>query len=376
VVHPKRFAALTFFIFVFSLGTSGQTIIDNPSTPLSKNPGRVVSLTEVLRITDQGQKEYYFEYPSRLHIAPDGSIFVLDVDQLLHFDQKGKFVRNYFKKGQGPGELTFVSNFWLTDSYLIVHNLSPSKVVWFDFSGNLVKDASVRVLGESTEFLLFDGEAYYFKKPSFPQKKGMQGIIENPQVIVSWREGNDRITELGDFPIRAYFKRSKEGGAGFIPLNELIWVSASETLYISHTSEYLVKTIDLKTGRIIRLIRRRYERVKPPPDLAGGIRGGPIIDGKELIAPAPDYADDIVNLFLHEADLWIVTSVQDKYKGTLIDVLDSDGRYVDCFYVKLPIAPYRHLQRPAPHIVSGNFLYAIEKTPDETYSIKKYRIGL
>jgi hypothetical protein len=376
VIHTRGFAAFNFFILILSLGTWGQTIIDNPSVPPSKNSGRVVPLTEVLRIIDQGQNEYYFEYPSRLHLASDGSIFVLDVGQLLHFDQTGKFVRDYFKKGQGPGELNFVSDFWLTANYLIVHNHNPSKVVWFDFSGNLVKDVGLRAQDGSTEFLLFDGEAYYFKRLSFREKNGMQGIIENPQVIVSWREGNDRLAELGNFPIRAYFKRGKEGGAGFIPLNKLIWVSAPETLYVSHTPEYLVKAVDLKTGKIVRLIRRSYKRVKPPPDLAGGIRGGAMIDGKELVAPAPDYADDIVNLFLHEDYLWVATSVQDKDKGTLIDVFDSAGRYVDCFYMKLPIAPYSHLQRPSPHIVSGDFLYAIGKNPDETYSIIKYRMGL
>lgn len=176
VVQPRRFAAFNFFIFIFSLVTLGQTIIDNPSVPLSKNFRRVVPLTEALRITDRGQEEYYFEYPSRLHVAPDGSIFVLDVDQLLHFDQKGKFVRNYFKKGQGPGELSFVSDFWLTADYLIVHNVNPSKVVWFDFSGNLVKDVSVRAPSGSTEFLLFGGEAYYFKKLSFPEKKACRAL--------------------------------------------------------------------------------------------------------------------------------------------------------------------------------------------------------
>jgi hypothetical protein len=376
MVQPTRFVVLSFCLVIFSLASSGQPIIENPATPLSKNQGRVASLTEVLRITDRGQKEYYFEYPSRLHLALDGSIFVLDVDQLLQFDQDGKFVRNYFKKGQGPGELNFVSDFCLAANHLIIHNLNPSKVVWFDFSGNLVKDLSVRIPSGSTEFLLFDGEAYYFKKLSFPEIKGMQGIIESPQAIISWRESDDRIIDVGDFPVRAYFKRSEDGAAGFIPLNKLIWVSAPETLYVSHTSEYLVKAVDLKTGRIMRLIRHSYKRVKPPPDLAGGLRGGAIIDGKELVAPAPDYVDDIANLFLHESDLWVATSVQDKDRGTLIDVFDPDGRYVDCFYMKLPAAPYRHLERPAPHIVSGNFLYAVEKNPDETYSIDKYRIGL
>jgi hypothetical protein len=377
VLRLGRFAALSFLLFIFfHLATSAQRIIDNPATLHSKNAGRVVSLTEVLTITDLGQDQYYFEYPLRLHIAPDGSVFVLDRDQLLEFDQKGRFVRNYFKKGQGPGELTFVSNFWLTASHLIVHNSSPGKVAWFDFMGNPVKDTAVRSLRGALEFLLFDGESYLFRKSSFSEKKGMQGVIENPQTIVSWREDDDGTTYLGQFPIQAYFKKSRDGAAGLIPLNKLILISSPETLYLSHTSEYLVKAIELKTGRIKLLIRRPYDRVKQPPELAGGIRGGATIDGKPLVAPPPDYADDIVNLFLHGEDLWVATSARDKDKGTLIDVFDAEGRYIDCFYLELPVPPYRHLGLPPPHIVSGDFLYAIEKNPDDTFSIKKYRIGL
>jgi hypothetical protein len=44
---------------------------------------------------------------SHIKTAPDGSIFVLDEKQFLKFDKKGKFIKNLFKKGQGPGEFLF-----------------------------------------------------------------------------------------------------------------------------------------------------------------------------------------------------------------------------------------------------------------------------
>jgi hypothetical protein len=65
---------------ILNLSASAQQIVENPAKPLNPNAGRVITLSEVLRITDEGTDQYYFEYPERLHIAPDGSIFVLDRD--------------------------------------------------------------------------------------------------------------------------------------------------------------------------------------------------------------------------------------------------------------------------------------------------------
>jgi hypothetical protein len=59
----------------------------------------------------------------------------------------------------------------------------------------------------------------------------------------------------------------------------------------------------------------------------------------------------------------------------MIDVFDSQGIYADCFFLPLPEAPNRHLALPAPQVVMGDFFYAIEKSAEETYMIRKYRIG-
>jgi len=91
-------------LFVFTSITVAQEMIENPDKPLSKKAGRILKLKEVLRIGDVGD-EYYFRFPTNLKVSPDGSIFIQEIDQLLHFDQNGKFVRNYFKKGQIPGLL-------------------------------------------------------------------------------------------------------------------------------------------------------------------------------------------------------------------------------------------------------------------------------
>ncbi len=112
-----------------------QEIIENPAKPLNSAAGRILKLEKMFTISDTGGG-YYFESPRLPRIAPDRSIFVLDREQLLRFDSSGKFLLNYFKKGQGPGELEQVSNYFLTEDHIVIHNTRPHKIVYLNYEGD------------------------------------------------------------------------------------------------------------------------------------------------------------------------------------------------------------------------------------------------
>lgn len=63
-----------------------------------------------------------------------------------------------------------------------------------------------------------------------------------------------------------------------------------------------------------------------------------------------------------------------KQKGVLVDIFDSDGRYVDSFYLKLSGQLDAESLLYKPVELSGEILYISEKNEDETISIKKYRL--
>jgi hypothetical protein len=359
--------------------SSGGQLINNPATPvLAKNAGRVVALTEVLRITDEGGA-FYFKRPTLLHVRKDGSIFVADQGQLLQFAPDGKFVQNYFKKGQGPGELSFISDFMVADDGLIVHNSYPSKIVRFGWDGKILKDFSVAAIGGSLQFRCAKGADYFFvASPRIDLKEvsGMEAVLEQPQAIVSASEGVEGTKAFGAFPTQIFFKRAQGGGAGWIPLNKIISVPYQDKfLIVSHTPEYTVALVDLEKENVAMTFRRTYIRAKTPPEAKKGIQGGAMIDGKVLTASSPDFLDDIVNLFAHDKDIWVATSTKIGGRGVMIDVFDSRGIYSDCFFLALPEAPDRDIGRPAPQVVMGDSFYAIEKSVDGTYTIRKYRIG-
>lgn len=75
----KKALGFVVSISLLTLFGSSQTIIENSSTPQGKNPGRILELEELMRITDESG-EFYFKRPFRLSLDDDGFIYFQDDD--------------------------------------------------------------------------------------------------------------------------------------------------------------------------------------------------------------------------------------------------------------------------------------------------------
>ena len=371
------FAAAGIISVAVVAAAAEQTNISNPAKPRNPNAGRVRALTPVVTITDEGGA-YYFKRPSLIQLGPDGSIFVADEEQLLGFDAQGRFVRNYFRKGQGPGELQNVSGFAVVDETLVVHNMFPSKIVRIGLDGKMFSDIPATVTGGSLKMRWADsGNCFLIKmeRADFGQIKGKEGILDQPNPLISIAVDGSPAKTLGMLPTRIYLRKGEGGGGVVIPLGKILLAAHGKYLAVSHTDEYAVKILDVQSSVLARSITREYTRVKTPPEDQKGIAGGVMLDGKVVLAPAPTFAPDIVNLFAHGDEIWAVTSTKSGEKGVLVDVFSWEGAYLDCFYLRLPAPPDINVELPAPQVIQGDFLAAIEKNADETYIVRKYRIG-
>jgi hypothetical protein len=367
----RKIILLPLFLPLLVISFFAQTIVENPEKPLSQNYGRIKTLEEVMSIEDIG-RDYYFRYPHNLKVAPDGSIFVQDIDQLIQFDFSGKFMRNFFKKGQGPGEMQQISNYCFEKSKLIVHDREPNKVLLFDLNGHFIKEFRIRQGPSFLELLYFYKDIYYFRGSDIPIIQGKPAIIDYPQIIMAFSEGGSELKEMTSFPTKSFVARV--GGAqGAISINNLITVPYREKyLFLSHTPEYLVKLYDLEKNQVVRAFRRKYDRVKS--EIEGSNKGRVMLNGVEFTAPPQKYLNDIFNLFIFKDRLWVMTSRVEKENGILIDVFDSDGKYVDNFDLKFPEKFDPKIFRPIEMYVYGDDIYCIKSKEDGTFAIKKYNI--
>jgi hypothetical protein len=259
----KRTVSILGFMMFISSSTIAvaQTIIENAAKPDNSLAGRVVTLKEEMRIEDTG-RDFYIKSVYGLKASVDGSVFVRDEQtQLLQFDSRGRFVRNFMKSGQGPGKLTGVFDHLVTEQNIFLIG-NPPKILIFDFAGKLAKEVvlqqawptSVNLISSAAGYLLFAGQGR-------PDPKGGDGWRDIPQEIVAISQAEGRIEALGNFPIRGFFQIYTSGVTSLQTFSHLLAVAIGDgTLALSHSPEYLIKVFDPMTRKIVTSFKRPYKR--------------------------------------------------------------------------------------------------------------------
>jgi hypothetical protein len=131
-----------------------------------------------------------------------------------------------------------------------------------------------------------------------------------------------------------------------------------------------VRAVDLETGNVRRAFRREYDRVaNTDPEPGTGASFG--IGGNVVSPSQAKTKNDISGLFPRGDRLWVMTSSHDPEKGTLIDVFDSEGRYVDGFYLKAVVSGRAHFFVGTQAWMTPEAVYFAAKAPDGVWHIHR-----
>jgi hypothetical protein len=342
-------------ILASAISVSSQQIIENPEKPLAKNAGRVLELKEVWRVTDDSG-QFYFKYPYQLQIAADGSIFLVDEGEFLHFSPNGKFIKNLYKKGEGPGEISSAFTYFIRGNELVIRDSMKRKHWSTDLDGNFEREIEIPNTGY-TGFIGIRDSDFVFTMYVFPppaERTGKLMAIPYHVFLTSMVGKSER---------RAYTFHSLEfmsarAGRSWTPT---IAVLSPNGKYVvgSYDTQYKIQVVDLDQGQLIRTFNRKYPRLKH------------VIDdyerkfNEQTGAPAMEFNPDVIGIKLVEDKIWIRTSTTDPKKGDLWDVFSMDGKFLDSFY----LGPGRTLLRVEP-----DHIFVTEKTADETLALVKVKI--
>jgi len=179
-VVMKKAILLFSFVLIFNSGIYAQEVIENPEKPLSKNAGRVLNLEEVFRITDESG-DFYFSFPLNLKEDSEGNLFIIDENQFLKFSADGKYLKNLFIKGQGPGEIATrnhsgLSYFILKDD-IFLYDRSGNKIIHMDGEGNLIEEIKLKITRLNEIFGPGDKEFIFLKESRIDRgKSGFQDV--------------------------------------------------------------------------------------------------------------------------------------------------------------------------------------------------------
>jgi len=334
--------------------------------------GKIVLLKKTLLIDDSSD-EFYFRHPGKIDVDQSMNIYVLDSNRILTFDRKGKYIREFIKKGQGPGESKYISNFFISEKRVIVHNNHPAKVIWFDLKGELLKEFRLKKSDWLTFIHYFDN-AYFFYNTGKPETKSNASYTDVEINLFKMPAANHEMIDLHSFPVNKYVVKSGSTSASFDVGKFIYALSGERYIVISHSPRYKIKIFDIKTREIIHEFSRDYVKREIPPGLMDRFnRGVAVLNGKRYKKPPLKYFNDVLKLLVFKGKIWVVTSTVDKEKGVLVDVLDIDGKHIDQFYLK---PPGQNGLYTFNWYIDGQFLYSIEKSPDDDPLVVKYKIEI
>jgi WD40 repeat protein len=333
---------------------SGQQVIENPEKPLAKNAGRVLELKQIWRISDESAP-FYFKYPLDLQIAADGSIFLVDEEEFLHFTSDGKFIKNLYKKGEGPGEISRGLDYFILGQELIIWDSNKRKVWSTDYDGNLLREFEIPNTGY-TGFLGIRKDDFVFTKTVNPPIAERTGLIEIPRIV--YLTSMDGKSERQIYTFKSKTFSSSRASRSWTPSIALLSPDG-KYLVGSHSSEYTIRIVDIEQGKVIRTFTRKYPRVKHPEnDFEREFN-------KKFNAPKMEYEPDVRGMRLSADRIWVGSSTTDPKKGDLWDVFSMDGKFLDSLY----LGPGRRLLKVDPDTI-----FVSEENADKTISIAKCKI--
>jgi hypothetical protein len=342
-------------IWFLSALASYSQIIENPAQPPAKNAGRALKLKDVWRITDESGA-FFLKYPHDLRIASDGSIFLNEAGEFLKFSGEGKFLKNLYKKGSGPGEIQNEYTYHLQGEDVFVQDMNSQRLWRMDRDGAFKEQINLSAK-DYRGFLGVLPDGFLFLKSVWPppaERTGKLLELLNSPILVS-RDGKSEQV-LYTFRPRIFLAPQAAQAWDY---SIIVPDAEGLNLYAFHGRDYLIEVLNVAKKQIVRRFTRKFPKM---PHIEQSWEKS---FRKKYDLPKIQYEPDIQGFFVNGPRLWVATALDDKARGRLFDVFDQEGRYIDCFYLgfgRTLLAMW------------GDFLFTLEKNDDETLRIVKYMI--
>jgi len=320
-----------------------------------------VVLKESLRIAEQ-PNEFFFAFPEPPQIDESGFIWVADQDQLLLFSPQGKFIRNFFKKGQGPGELADMSGFIPERDRVLVFNRYPHKMIAFDREGRLLQETSIsQMLGRANLLGSWRGR-FYFLREYFQGTGGKAVFLDIPVRLLSAALGEAEARVNGPWFPKRHFVRDTSW------IKNVYYVQIAKAdearFLIAYNGNYDIHCLDLDRMEISPFIRREYRKVKLRPEWKTPRdrfrASSQTLSGSEVKVFEHEMLDDVLKIWVSGEKIWVLTSTFDEANRLArVDLYDLKGKFLGSLMLPLPRGLEWMRLSYAPITLHENELYVL-----------------
>lgn len=349
----------------------GVTHVHNPAVPLHPNKTVVLEEELVYKEKDESGETRLFN-PGRVAVDAGGTAYIGDnTDMAIKvFDSQGKYLRAIGRKGEGPGEFTYIGDIVpLPDGRLMVTDFQARRTSLFGPEGQFLISYPWK-----KNFL----RVHWATNSSCTLEEGVYTEDVRERWVKTIDLAGEELLAFGKFTFPEFkMIRIGEGAMStsvpWSPASVLAGDSSRQWLYHCPGDQYLIEVYD-QQGKLFRKIDRPYE---PVPVTAEDIN-----EIKSRIAQRPDSpmakmyqqmefpkVKPISNRMIIDSDgnLWVQTS-EGKKEGdkeiTGYDIFNPDGFFDARVWIDV-----------IPSVFAGGKMYLTDE--DESTGlrrVKRYRV--
>ncbi len=242
-------------------------------------------------------------------------------DNMIHeFDQRGRYVRSFGRKGQGPGELQAILLIGSpSNNQIIASDAMNRKYLYFDSQGTLLKEVPFDQMSNMFEMPLKNGNVVVW---STDINIGAEYPVQ--KVLSLLDSSRKKIKEID----RQKEKIQPEKIRG-VP-QKTIWHVSTNRIYVGRQSgDYEILVYDFD-GRLVRNIRKEYRPVHVSDEYKNEyLKRIKNIEEKKKVF-FPEGFPPFQYIFADEKDyLFVMTYEEGKNpNGFIYDIFDPSGRFI------------------------------------------------
>jgi hypothetical protein len=310
----------------------GVTVVTNgkrPQPPIGAATKLV--LEEIYTAGGGDSVEASFVQPVALDIDKEGNAFVLDFkdNRVKVFDSKGKFLRGFGKKGQGPGELNMPGGIIISPlNEVIVEDTLNQRLAFFTRDGKFLRQISMtKALGLSA--VQMDARGLIVGRS--------MGMAEGGKISMEVRTYDKDFQPKAKLASLEYAVTPRPKLNPFAAVALLYELDGRGNIFLAGPNGYEIRLVSSE-GKLLRTIGRDFDPVpitKADRDkwlkADANVSGVNVNDMFQLPASFPPYYHFVL---ADEGRLLVRTFEEAKgKKGYYWDVFDAEGRYI----AKVPI---------------------------------------
>jgi len=336
----------------------GVTVVTNGKKPQPpKGAATKLVLEEIYTVGGGDSPEASFVEPVALDVDKDETAYVLDRkdNRVKIFDAKGKFLRAFGKKGQGPGELNQPVGILISpENEVLVEDILSQRLAFFALDGKFLRHVS------TTKTLGLSGVQMDSRSLIVARSIGMG---DGGKIFMEIKTYDKDFNPKIKLAAVEYTLSQQTKFNPFSAMTLLYELDGRGNLYLGSQKGYEIRVISPE-GNLLRTIGRDFDPVPITKEykdeglkLVSKVSGVNIKDMIQFPAFFPPYSNFVLG---DEGRLLVRTYEKGKTKEEYFwDVFDIEGRFV----AKVPIAHDMRLWR------NGKVYFFVED--DEGYKVLK-----